>query len=115
MSFIKSLLIAVLATVLITYFLGTTLLELLGIQLEQFETWRVSMEAINMSALGGIAIALVIALVLFTVFGVFILVFTLILSCIAFAIVGAFWPMIIVAMLIYFICRNKTPRVQPCY
>lgn len=107
MSFLKALIIAILVTVLITYFLGASILDFIGYHAVDHKSWLESIKTINLSALATLAIIVLVSFVLLTVFGTVVLFVALCFGAILLIVLGAFWPFILIACVLYFLCRDK--------
>ena len=108
MAFVKALIIAILVTLLITYFLGSSIFNVIGYGVAEHASWLESMKAINLSALAALFFIIVASVVVFAVFGTIIFIIGLVFLAIVLAILGAFWPVVLVACLLYFLCRDKS-------
>lgn len=107
MAFFKALIIAILVTLFITYFLGTSILDFIEYGTLSHASWLESMKTINLSALATLSIIVLVSFALLTVFGTIILLVALCLGAIILFMLGAFWPLILIACVLYYLCRDK--------
>lgn len=107
MSFIKALLLAIVATLLLTYLLGASVLSLFDIEPQSYNHYIDSISALSFSALAALIVIFITAMVLFSVFsGLFILV-CIVLASIATLAVGVFWPVILLCGIIYWLTKDN--------
>jgi hypothetical protein len=112
MSFFKSLLLAIITTVLLTYFLGASFLEFFGIDGVTDANIKdgvlAPIQAISVSAL--ISVLLIIAglAVVLSVFGSIFLVMMLVFGVVVMAMIGAFWPILLVGFVIWLMVRDTS-------
>jgi hypothetical protein len=109
MSFFKALLLAIFATLFLTYALGTSLLELLDIQIYMNDHIVEPLQAITISALVMLIMLIVAIAIVLSVFGGIIFICVLVIGAIAMAFIGIFWPIILAAMAIWLLARDKQP------
>ena len=118
MSFCKSLFLAILATILLTYLFGTSLLEWLSINsamdlglssdLSVYQQVIDPIKSISVSALVVIALILIATFLVLSVFGTLMFVTLLLVGTIFMLFVGLFWPVLLVAtVLLWLVTRNK--------
>jgi hypothetical protein len=93
MSFFKSLLLAIIATVFLTYILGTSLIE--------------PIKAISMSALVTILFIVAALAIILSVFGSIVFIVLLGIGAAIMFMVGVFWPVFLIAMIIFFMLRDN--------
>lgn len=108
MSFFKSLFLAIFATMFLTYVLGTSLIELLDVDIYIGEQLIEPLKAISISALVVVLLVLVALAIAMSVFGSLIFVAILLLGGGAMLLIGVFWPIILIAMVIWLVTRDKT-------
>lgn len=106
MSFMKSLVLAIIATLFITYALGTSLVELLDVDVYVGEELIEPLKAISISALVMVVLVLVAMAIVLSVFGTVIFIGMLIFGAIVLAMVGAFWPIFLIAGIIW-LCSDR--------
>jgi len=111
MTFFKSLMLAILATLFLTYVLGTGLLELLNVSVYMGEELIEPIKAISVSALVVVLLVIVALAIVLSVFGSLIFIGLLIVGSIAMVAVGVFWPVLLIALVIWFATKDK-PKVQ---
>ncbi|WP_286234652.1 hypothetical protein [Thalassotalea sediminis] len=106
MSLFKSLILAIIATLVLTYMLGASVIELLDIDVYMGEELIEPLKAISISAL--VVVLLVIAgiAIVVSVFGTVIFITMLVFGAIAMALIGAFWPLLLVIGIIWLCSRN---------
>ncbi|MGB0937248.1 MAG: hypothetical protein ACPGTQ_07305 [Colwellia sp.] len=114
MSFIKALMLAIFATIFLTYILGASFLSLFDLQVYVNNDIVEPMKAIGVSAGVAVILVLVALAVVLSVFGSIIFVGVLVVGSIAMAIIGVFWPILLAAFIIWAVTRNKDkPRYAP--
>ncbi len=107
MSFLKSLILAILASIFLTYVLGASFLSLFDVNVAVNGSLIEALQAMTASALVvGILVVVALAIVL-SVFGSIIFAAMLILSCSVMVAIGVFWPVLLVAVVIWLISRDK--------
>ncbi len=109
MTFFKSLFLAIFATMFLTYVLGVSLIESLDVDIYMGERLIEPLKAISISALVVVLLVLVALAIAMSVFGSLIFVAMLLLGGGAMLLVGVFWPILLVAIVIWLVARdNKT-------
>ena len=107
MSFFKALLLAIVATVFITFVLGTGFLEMMDLQVYVNNDLIAPMQAIGVSAMVTVLLVLVALAIVLSVFGTMIFVGMLVIGGLAMAFIGVFWPILLIALIIWGVSRNK--------
>ncbi|SET78896.1 hypothetical protein [Thalassotalea agarivorans] len=107
MTFLKSLCLAILATVVLTVFLGLGLLEMFDIDVVVDSQILEPLAAIGLSALVAVFLVLVAFAIVLTVFGSLIFAAVVAVGAIAMALVGVFWPILVAAFIIWLLFRDK--------
>lgn len=107
MSFFKSLLLAVFATLFLTYVLGVSFLELLDVNVYMDGELIEPLKAIGVSAMATVLLVLIALAIVLSVFGSIIFVGLLIVGSIAMVAVGVFWPVFLIAAVIWLVTRDK--------
>ena len=107
MIFFKSLLLAILATVFLTYAFGTSLMELLNINISMDGKLIEPIKAIGVSAMATVILMLIGLTIVFSVFGSMIFVSLLIVSGLVLLAVGVFWPILLFAGIIWLLVKDK--------
>ena len=107
MSFFKSLILAILASIFLTYVLGASFLSLFDVNVMVDGEFIEPLKAISASALVTVVLVLVALAIVLSVFGSIIFVTMMVLGCIAMVAVGIFWPILLAALVIWLICRDK--------
>jgi len=111
MSFFKSLVLAIVATLFITYVLGAGLLDVFDINITVDEEVIEPLKAISISALVMVCLVLAALAIVFTVFGSIIFIGMMVLGALVLGAIGVFWPILLVAFAIWFVCKEK-PQTQ---
>jgi hypothetical protein len=108
MSFFKSFLLAIIATLFLTYVLGISLIELLDVDVYMGEKLIEPLKAISISALVVVSLVLVALAIVLSVFGSIIFVSMLIFGGVAMVMLGIFWPIFLIAVVIWLLTRDNT-------
>lgn len=108
MTFFKSLLLAIFATLFLTYALGTSFLELLDINVYMDGELIEPLKAIGVSAVAMVILVLIAFAIVLSVFGSFIFISLLVVGSVAMIAIGVFWPVLLIAIAIWLVTRNKT-------
>ena len=113
MLFFKSLCLAILATLFITYTLGVSFIEIFDIDVYMGEELVEPLKAISISAVVMTILVLVALVIVLSVFGSLVFIGLLILGGGAMLMIGTFWPVLLVIVAISLYCRDKkSPRYQ---
>ena len=107
MSFFKSLFLAIFATMFLTYVLGISLIEMLDVDIYMGEQLVEPLKAISISALAVVIFVIIALAIAMSVFGSLIFVAMLVLGGGAMLLVGVFWPIFLVAGVIWLVTRDK--------
>lgn len=107
MSFFKSLMLAVFATLFITYVLGISFIEMFNVDLYVGEELIEPLKAISVSALIMVILVVVALAIVLSVFGTLIFIFTMVFGALAMVMIGVFWPLIFIAFVIWLMVRDK--------
>jgi len=107
MSFFKSLVLAIVATLFITYVLGAGLLDFFDINITVDEEVIEPLKAISLSALVMVCLVLAALSIVFTVFGSIIFIAMMVFGALVLGAIGIFWPILLVALAIWLVCREK--------
>lgn len=107
MSFFKSLLLAIFATLFLTYALGTSFLELLDINVYMDGELIEPLKAIGVSAVATVIMMLIALAIVLSVFGSFIFISLLVLGAVVMVAIGVFWPVLLIAVVIWLVTRDK--------
>ncbi len=107
MSFFKSLLLAIFATLFITYVLGSSFIELLNIDVYMDDEIIEPLKAISISAVVVVLLVLLALAIVLSVFGSIIFIVMLILGAGAMVMIGVFWPILLIAGVIWLLTRSK--------
>lgn len=111
MTFFKSLLLAILATLFLTYVLGTSFLEMLDIDVYMDGQLIEPLKAIGVSAVATVILVLIALAIVLSVFGSLIFIGLLVAGSIVMVAIGVFWPILLIALIIWLVTRNK-PEIQ---
>ena len=107
MTFFKSLLLAIFATLFLTYALGTSFLELLDINVYMDGELIEPLKAIGVSAVATVILILIAFAIVLSVFGSFIFISLLVLGSVAMVAIGVFWPVLLAAVVIWVVTRKS--------
>ena len=112
MSFIKAFLLAILATLFITYALGMSFIQLLDINVYMEDQLIEPLKAISISALVVVLLVVAAVAIVLSVFGTLVFAGLIVAGSIGMVMVGVFWPIFLAAFIIWLVCRDKK---QPRY
>jgi len=107
MSFFKSLMLAIFATLFLTYVLGISFIEMFNVDLYIGEELIEPLKAISVSALIMVLLVLVAFAIVMSVFGSLIFIAMMIFGALAMVMIGVFWPVIFIAFVIWLMVRDK--------
>lgn len=107
MSFFKSLMLAILATVFLTYVLGSSLIELLDIDIYMKNQLIEPLKAISISALVVVLVVVAALTIVLSVFGSIIFLGLLGVGAVMMLAVGVFWPILFIAVVIWAMTRES--------
>ena len=107
MSFFKSLILAICATLFLTYALGISAIEMLDIDLYMGDRLVEPLKAISVSALVMVVLVIAAIAIVLSVFGSIIFILMLVFGGLAMVAVGVFWPVFLIAGVIWLLCREK--------
>ena len=107
MSFFKSLLLAIFATLFLTYVLGVSFLELLDVNIYMDGEIIEPLKAIGVSAVATVILVLIALTIVLSVFGSLIFICLLVAGALAMVAIGVFWPVFLIAGVIWLVTRNK--------
>ena len=107
MSFFKSLCLAFFATLFLTYVLGVSVMDLLNINIYMGEQVVEPLKAISISALVVALLVLVALGIVISVFGSLIFIMMLLLGGGVMLLVGVFWPIFLIAGVIWLVIRDS--------
>ena len=110
MTFLKSLLLAIFATLFLTYVLGVSFLELLDINVYMDGELIEPLKAIGVSAVATVILVLIALAIVLSVFGSLIFIGLLIAGSLAMVAIGVFWPVFLIAVIIWLVTRNKSEK-----
>jgi pilus assembly protein TadC len=110
MSFFKSLTLAILATVFLTYVFGVGMLELMNLDVVIDGETIEPLKAIGVSALIVVLLVVIALTIVLSVFGSLIFIGLVLFGSIAMVAVGVFWPIFLIAVIIWLFSRNKNDK-----
>jgi len=110
MSFLKSLTLAILATLFLTYVFGVGMLELMDMHVMIDGEVMEPLKAIGVSALVVVLLVLIALAIVLSVFGSLIFIGLILFGSIAMVTIGVFWPILLMAVVIWLFSRNKQSR-----
>ncbi|XQW84817.1 hypothetical protein ACOYR1_17065 [Thalassotalea piscium] len=110
MSFIKSLSLAIVATLFLTYVLGTSMIEFFDIDIYMGNTLIEPLKAISISALVVVLLVVAALAIVLSVFGTIIFLGLLIVGSLAMVMIGVFWPILLAVGVIWLITRDKNKQ-----
>ncbi len=110
MTLFKSLMLAIFATLFLTYVLGVSFLELLDVNVYMGEELIEPIKAISVSALVVVLLVVVALAIVLSVFGSLIFITMIVMGSLATVTVGVFWPVLLMAVVIWLITRDKQQR-----
>ncbi|KGJ96659.1 hypothetical protein [Colwellia psychrerythraea] len=110
MSFFKSLTLAILATIFLTYVFGVGMLELMNLHVMMDGEVIEPLKAIGVSALVVVLLVVMALAIVLSVFGSLIFIGLVLFGSIAMVTIGVFWPILLMAVVIWLFSRNKQPR-----
>lgn len=116
MPFFKSLVIAIIATLLLTYFLGASFLDLLGIETEQniYVKGEIlePIKAISMSALMSVFLIIATLMIVLSVFGSIIFILLLGVGAVFMLMVGTLWPILLAAIIFWLLAGSSKSKAH---
>lgn len=112
MSFFKSLVLAIVATLFLTYVLGTSLLDLFDVDVYMGDELIEPLKAISFAALAAVVLVIVAMAIVLTVFGSILFVGLLVVGALGLAAIGVFWPVLAVAFIIWLVMRDDKRSVH---
>lgn len=110
MSFLKSLTLAIIATIFLTYVFGVSLLELVDINVTIDGEMIEPLKAIGVSALIVVILVVIALAIVLSVFGSLIFLGLILFGSVAMVTVGVFWPILLIAAAIWLLSREKTTK-----
>jgi len=106
MSFFKSLILAILATLFLTYVLGVSLLDIFDVDVYMGDELLEPIKAISVAAVVAVVLVLIALAIALTVFGSLIFVGMLVVGALGLVAVGVFWPVFVVAFIIWLVLKE---------
>ncbi|NMP30368.1 hypothetical protein HII17_02235 [Thalassotalea sp. M1531] len=110
MSFFKSLVLAILATLFLTYVLGVSILDIFDIDVYMGDELLEPLKAISVAAVVAVLLVLVALAIALTVFGSIIFVGLMIVCSIGLVAIGVFWPVLLVALILWLVLRDSPSK-----
>jgi len=112
MSFFKSLVLAIFATLFLTYVLGVSVVEMLDVNVSVGDEVIEPLKAISISAVVVVLLVLVALAIVLSVFGSVIFVLFLCFGGFAMLMLGVFWPVFLIAGIIWMVTRDKSYQTR---
>jgi len=112
MSFFKSLVLAIFATLFLTYVLGVSVVEMLDVNVSVGDEVIEPLKAISISAVVVVLLVLVALAIVLSVFGSVIFVLFLCFCGFAMLMLGVFWPVFLIAGIIWMVTRDKSYQTR---
>ena len=108
MTFLKSLLLAIFATLILTYVFGISLIELFNIRFYMDHHEVEPLKVISLSAIVAVLLVIAALAIVLSVFGTIIFGVLLVCGGVLMVGIGIFWPIILIAVVIWACTRQKT-------
>ena len=115
MSFFKSLVLAILATIFLTFVMGTSFLQLFDINVHMNGEVVAPLTAIGVSAVATVVLVLIALAIVLSVFGSIIFIGLLVAGSLAMVAIGVFWPVFLIAGIIWLVTRKKLRSTNQKY
>ena len=106
MSFAKSLFLAIIATLFLTYVFGATVIDWFGINVYMDDELIEPVKAISFAALFVVVLVVAALAIILSVFGSIIFIMLLIFGGGLMLMLGIFWPIVLIAAVIWLVNRN---------
>jgi len=103
----KSLMLAIFATLFLTYVLGISFIEMFNVDLYVGEELIEPLKAISVSAIVMVILVIMALAIVMSVFGSLIFIGMMIFGALAMVMIGIFWPVIFIAFVIWLMVRDK--------
>ncbi|WP_057832878.1 hypothetical protein [Colwellia sp. TT2012] len=110
MSFFKSLILAIVATIFLTYVFGVGMLEMMNVHVMMDGEVIEPLKAIGVSALVVVLIVVIALAIVLSVFGSLIFICLVLCGSIAMVTIGVFWPILLMAVVIWLFSGNKDTK-----
>jgi hypothetical protein len=110
LSFFKSLILAILATIFLTYVFGVGMLEIINLNVMIDGEVIEPLKAIGVSALVVMLLVIIALAMVLSVFGSLLFISLILLGSIAMVAIGVFWPIVLIALVIWLFSRNKNTK-----
>jgi pilus assembly protein TadC len=108
--------LAIFATLFLTYVLGVSLLELLDVHVYMEGELIEPLKAIGVSAMATVILVLIALAIVLSVFGSLLFFGLLIAGALVMVAIGVFWPVFLVAVIIWMVTRNeRVAKNKPQY
>ena len=111
MSFFKSFMLAIIATLFLTYVLGISFIEMFNVDLYIGEELIEPLKAISVSALIMVILVMVAFAIVMSVFGSLIFIGMMVFGGLAMVMIGVFWPVFFIAFVIWLMVSDKKQMV----
>jgi hypothetical protein len=110
LSFFKSLILAILAAIFLTYVFGVGMLEVMNLNVMIDGEVIEPLKAIGVSALVVMLLVIIALAMVLSVFGSLLFISLILLGSIAMVAIGVFWPIVLIALVIWLFSRNKNTK-----
>ena len=107
MTFFKSLILAIVVTLTLTYVFGVSLLNWFDISIYLDDKHVEPLTAISVSALIAVALVVAVLAIVLSVFGTLIFTALMLFGGLLLVGVGMFWPVLLIALIIWLCTKNK--------
>jgi hypothetical protein len=99
--------LAIFATLFLTYVLGISFIEMFNVDLYVGEELIEPIQAISVSAIIMVILVILAFTIVMSVFGSLIFIGLMIFGALAMVMIGVFWPVIFIAFVIWLLARDK--------
>jgi|GEM_PF-641239 len=113
MTFFKSLILAIIATIFLTYMFETSIVELLNVDLYINDKLIEPITDFGISAFIVALITIVTLVIVLSVFGSLFFVGILGVGAIILSLIGLIWPMVLAAFIIWLVTKNSSNNHNP--
>tara|TARA_B110000116_G_C16740868_1_gene538430 strand:- start:983 stop:1300 length:318 start_codon:yes stop_codon:yes gene_type:complete len=102
--------LAILATIFLTYVFGVGMLEIINLNVMIDGEVIEPLKAIGVSALVVMLLVIIALAMVLSVFGSLLFISLILLGSIAMVAIGVFWPIVLIALVIWLFSRNKNTK-----
>lgn len=110
MSFTKSLFLAIIATLLLTFMLGSSFINFFGVDVYMDDQLLEPLQTLSVAALLVVILVVIALAIVLSVFGSIIFVGMLIFGAILMVAVGVFWPVFLIAIVIWLCTKRDSQK-----